>query len=189
VSADQIFSVRFMASCRESEKTAFLRPPLIVPLKQGRVAHITGVLEDISPRGLLAHAESDLKSLVKLWPQYLIFRCMDENNKLLLLTKKGKEVEIPIPDPKASLAEYIEYYLLAKESPSPLMPEWAKALLEGGLDQWKKAMEKEGDYGDPYLCYLKRRNGLSDAEEAISHWSDRLRCIFAPLLSGGADAL
>lgn len=174
VHPDEIFSVRLSTSSKEEE--------LIITLSDSRRVHIVGELEDLTPKGLLAHIQGDLKSLVRVWPLYLIYRCLKGENRLLLLTKKGKEVEIAIEDPHLALASYIEYFLLSKQQPSPLMPEWAKALLEGSEEDLSAAMSKETK--DVYTNYLKRRHGLFDPKEAFSLWSLSLKRTFSPLLRG-----
>ncbi len=177
VKADEIYSVRFSSSCREEES---YRPALSIPLSGSRIAHISGELEDVTPKGLLAHAEGDLKSLVKVWPLYLIYRCLNPENRFLLLTKKGKEREFALDDPQSALASYLEYYLLARQRPSPLMPQWAKAVLEGGEEDFRAAMEKEND--DRHVKYLKRRESLFDPKEALALWSTVLNQAFSTLI-------
>ena len=179
---DDIFSIRLSASCREETKGN--RAPLTIPLSDSRVVHIVGVLEEITPKGLLAYASNDLKSLVKIWPLYLIYRSLNPEHRFLLLTKKGGEVEIPLDHPKALLASYLEYFLLAQQKVSPLMPDWAKAILEEG--DFAKEMLKETE--DPYVNYLKRREGLFEPKETLAFWDEIFKKIFFPLFTGGKDA-
>ncbi|MBS0604767.1 MAG: exodeoxyribonuclease V subunit gamma [Verrucomicrobia bacterium] len=188
VRPEEIKTVRFSASCSEKEKSEFLLPPLSVTLSDSRVVHITGELEDVSPKGLIAHVEKNFYGLVRTWPLYLIYRCLNPENRALLLTKKGNKVEFPIADPKGALATYLEYYLLAKCNPSPLMPDWAKAVLEGGEEELRNEMSKESERTDRYLTYLNRRQGLFDPKEALLKWSAILKRTFEPL-RGGPDAL
>jgi exodeoxyribonuclease V gamma subunit len=181
---EEISSVRLSASCLAHEKEEGLLPALTIPLSNSKIAHIIGTLEDLSPKGLLYHGDNDLKSLVRAWPLYLIYRCLHlENNKPLLLTKKGAAVEWEIPDPQAALADYLEYYLLAKQTPSPLMPEWAKALLEGGENTFRDVLLKVPNFEDPYLQYLKQRQGLFEPTQIFAFWSERLSKLFAPLFT------
>jgi len=86
-----------------------------------------------------------------------------------------------------ALASYLEYFFLAKQQPSPLMPEWAKALLEGSEEDLSAAMAK--DAKDVYTNYLKRRRGLFDPKETFSLWSDVLKRTFSALVSGDKNAL
>ncbi len=160
---------------------------LSISLEGSRVVHIVGELEDVTPKGLLAHAENNLKSLVKLWPLYLIYRSLAPENQFLLLTKKGVKIEVAMQDPKALLASYIEYFLLARQSPSPLMPDWSKAIFEENEEGLVSAMSKEAD--DLYLNYLKRRQFEFDPKELFSLWGAPLKNAFSPLIDGAIHAL
>lgn len=184
VRPDEIRSVQFSASCSDREKSEDFLPPLVVELADGRKAYITGTLDDLCPKGLLFHGEKDFKSLVRAFPLYLIYRCLhkEQENAQLLLTKKGLAVPIAIDDPQAELAAYLDYFLLAKQTPSPLLPEWAKSLLMGGIEDFKTALTKDPNYDDPYLAYLKRRQGLFDPDQTFLFWASRLRTIFDPII-------
>jgi exodeoxyribonuclease V gamma subunit len=185
----EIGSIHLSPSCLAHEKTETILPPLSIPLNGSRIAHIIGELEDLTPQGLLFHGESDLKSLVKAWPLYLISLCLNPERAQLLLTKKGEVFEAPIVDPSAALSSYIEYFLLAKSSPSPLMPDWAAPLLQKTEADFAKAISKELTYDDAYLSYLHRRQGVFDPKEVFALWKEPLRKVFAPLLQGGDDGL
>ncbi len=174
VRPEQIYSIEFSAACLEQEKTETLLPPLSI----NSTFQIIGKLEDITPKGLLFHGSNDLKSLVKAWPLYLIYRCLNPAHRYLLLTKSGAICEFPLENPHASLAAYLEYYLLAKHTPSPLLPEWAKSLLQGSMEDWKVELHHD----DPYFDYVKRRDSLFDPQEVFPLWSPKLRNAFAPLL-------
>lgn len=179
VHPDDIHAVHLSSFCLEREKNEIFFPSLSVPLSNSKTAYIVGKLEDMTPKGLLFHGSNDLKSLVKVWPLYLIFLCFDPENSRILLTKTGEELELPVANPRAALSSYIEYFLIAKSSPSPLMPDWASALLKKSEDDLLKAMTKQSD--DIYLNYLQRRPGLLDPKKAFDLWSVPLRKIFSPL--------
>ena len=166
VSPDEIFSVKLEA--------------FTLTLSDSRRVHIVGELEDLTPKGMLTQAQGDLKSLVRVWPLYLIYRCLNPEHRIVLLAAKRKEVEISLEDPHAALASYLEYFLLAKEKPSPLMPDWTKAVLEGDEKDLQIAMAKETN--EPYTNYLKRRSGIMDPSQVFSEWSQVLRKTFSPLL-------
>ena len=168
VSSDEVFSIKLEA--------------FTITLSDSRRVHIVGELEDLTPKGMLTQAQGDLKSLVRAWPLYLIYRCLNPEHRTLLLAAKRKEVEISLEDPHVALASYIEYFLLAKEQPSPLIPDWAKILLEGDEEDLRAAMAKETN--EPYINYLKRRSGIIDPKEAFSQWGEVLRKTFSPLLGG-----
>ena len=96
VVAEQVYSIRFAADCRAETDC---RPPLTLSLKEGSTVHIVGQLEHVTPQGLLVHAEGNVKSLVRIWPLYLIYRCLDPSHRFLLLTKKGSASRFPLPTP------------------------------------------------------------------------------------------
>ncbi len=159
-----------------------LNPPLKISLSNSRVVYITGELENVTPKGILAHTDGDLKSLVKIWPLYLIYRCIYPENHSLLLTKKGDCTQVDLGDPREVLAAYLEYFFLAKQSPCPLMPEWAKSVLEGSLEDFQTVISKDSE--DLYLNYLKRRSSLMQLSERLEIWNPVLRRAFAPLIQG-----
>jgi exodeoxyribonuclease V gamma subunit len=189
VHPEEINSIHFSSYCHDHEKNETIFPPLLIPLNSSKKAYIIGKLDDITPKGLLFHGDSDLKSLIKAWPLYLIYLYLNRENSKFLLTKNGEELELSIHDIKAALSSYVEYFLIARSFPSPLMPDWASALLQKTEADLSKAMSKESSYEDPYLNYLQRRQGLFDPKEIFAFWSAPLRKIFAPLLEFVNDDL
>ncbi len=182
VHPEEISSIHFCSYCREHEKNETILPPLLIPLSCSKKIYIVGKLDDITPKGLLFHGESDLKDLIKAWPLYLIYLYLESKNAKLLLTKNGDELELSVSDVKAALSSYLEYFLIAKTFPSPLMPDWATALLQKTEADFSKAMSKALSHEDSYLNYLQRRQGLFDPKGTFAFWSAPLRKVFAPLL-------
>jgi len=166
---------------KPEEVQTVLLPMFSIPVGTKKV-HITGKLEDVTPQGLLFHGENDLKNLVKAWPLYLIYLCLGHKSTRLLFTKSGDVRELLIENPQAALASYLEYYLLAKNNLSPLMPDWADALLRKSEIELLKAMSNEFSQNDVYLSYLYRRQGMLDAKEVFQLWSPPLRKSFNTLL-------
>lgn len=171
ISADEVRSVPML-------------PPLKVNLSSGKCIHLVGRLEDVSPKGLLFHGESDLKSLVKAWPLFLVYLALKEGEAKLILTKSGKALSFPPFDAENALSAYIDYFLQARQSPSPLLPDWAAPLLQKTEEDFAKAMQKERRFEDVYLDYLQRRHGPFESKETFQRWSGPLRKVFAPLLEG-----
>jgi exodeoxyribonuclease V gamma subunit len=189
IRAEEIYSVRFEADCLPPfESMGVYRPPLSLPLADGRIAHIVGALENVTPQGLLVYAEKNLKNLIRVWPLYLIYRCLSSDHRMLLFTQKGAQVvEVDLSDPKAALAAYLEYYLLSEQRLSPLKPEWAKVIWAGGEEDLSAIIAKESE--DPYLKYLQRRKAIFDPKEVFSFWEAPLKRAFAPFIQGGSDAI
>ena len=187
VRPEEIASFHFCLHCRDHEKNETIFPPLLIPLSHSKKAYVVGKLDGITPKGLLFHGDKDLKHLIKVWPLYLIHLHLNPQQAKILLTKNGKELELLVPDVQTALASYLEYFLIARTSPSPLMPEWATALLQKTEADFSKAISKSLSDEDPYLNYLQRRHALFDAKEAFDSWSGFLRKVFAPLFGDNND--
>jgi len=182
LSPEEICSVNLSQVCREEEEKKGARE-LCIQLSNSKSVHIIGKLEDFTSKGLLVHGDKDLNTLVKAWPLYLIYCSLyPENQKTLILTKKGVKLDLPLEDPRACLASYLEYYFLAECSPSPLMPDWAKAVLLEQEEQLQKLLAKPPLYEDSYVSYLHRRKAPFDAKELLLQWSDVVKKTFGPLL-------
>jgi exodeoxyribonuclease V gamma subunit len=173
ISPAEVASVRFSSQEQRLE----------VPLDGNRKAYITGTLEDTTPKGLIFHGSNDLKTLVRAWPLYLISLCVNPEGRKLFLTKVGEAVELPVVDPIAALSTYLDYFLLAKNSPSPLMPDWAESLLLKSDGEFSKAVSKKMNYEDAYLEYLKRRGEPFDPIAMFYSWNTQLRTVFATLIN------
>lgn len=121
---------------------------------------LKGELDNVTPEGLLVLGEANIKTLAAVWPLYLLYRMLNPQNRFLLFAKKEKKLELPISDPESLFVSYLEYFLLARQMPSPLMPQWVKDILEG-----KEFVVRDTD--DPYLSYLKRLNAIPKAWDFI----------------------
>lgn len=158
--AEQIVSVHFLPFCRKKDETDLLRTPLEVAVDDKKVS-IIGELEGIGPEGFVVHAECGLKNFIKIYPLYLIYCVLYPEKQVILWTKKAQRKPLAFKDPQKTLGNYLQYYYLAKASPSPLMPEWAKSLLcsnESSIGQI------END--DAYLQYIQRRQGTFQPDVA-----------------------
>ena len=156
---------------------------LRIPLKEGKEALLTGTLDNLTPKGWLFAGGDKTEDLVKAWPGYLLYCALDKGEKSLLLLDKGEKWEKQIEDPLSLLARYIEYYQLARTTPSPLLPEWAKPLLEKDVESLERGITRlaEGRKGDEVLEWLFLRDPPPSAEILIQNWSDYLNRIFEGL--------
>ena len=155
-------------------------PPLEIPTALGPVSLI-GTLSDVSDKGLLFHGETDWKSAIQAWPLYLAYRCLYPDVPQLLLTKEGIAWNLPIEDPQKLLGSYLEYYFLAKQIPSPLMPLWAKSILTQSPQEVSKAFQAHYEE-DPYIVYLQQRGALEELIEHLDFWNRSLQQTFHPLI-------
>jgi hypothetical protein len=151
--------------CGVNPKTVFSVENLSLKLSDGRV--IVGTLEDLSPEGLLFHGEDDLETLVKAWPLWLIARVAGFGSHLIL-TKEGVIKEGR--GDERDLIAYLDYFEKAMQSPSPLLPSWAPAILSD-----KSIPKKEND--DVMSWYKHRFEPLD-----IETWRPYLKEVFRAAL-------
>jgi exonuclease V gamma subunit len=137
------------------------------PLLQAGPYQIQGELEGISPQGLLTH--TPFSDLTRIWPLYLIYLQLYPNNPLLLFTKEGKTLSLPVKDPLQSLIAYLDFYKETLQRPCP----WDMAALVKGN------IQKERE--DPYWQFLKRRNALPELEGDLPFWQSLVTTTFQPL--------
>ncbi|MES2345259.1 MAG: exodeoxyribonuclease V subunit gamma [Chlamydiota bacterium] len=173
-------------SFKEVSSRNFSKNPLVISLKDGRRVCIKGVLENVTEEGFLYYGEKTINDLIKVWPSYLLFlhSSNKDANKDLLLLKAGKRISPPKNDPARLLADYLEYYELCLQFASPLMPECAKALLEGTPDDLDKALKKNDNewISDEYLEWLRLKDSLPQAEIVFANWQECLRSLFSSFL-------
>lgn len=91
----------------------------------------------------------------------------------------------PEQNPLELLQDYLEYYELCLQFPSPLMPNWGKALLEGSEEELGKEMEKENftSFTDVYLEWIKLRNPSPSSHVVFGNWSETTRKLFSSFMS------
>ncbi|MBU6446668.1 MAG: hypothetical protein KGQ49_04650, partial [Verrucomicrobia bacterium] len=63
------------------------------------------------------------------------------------------------------LKAFIEYYFLCMEAPSPLLPDWADAILRK-----KELTSFDSSFEDPVLAWVLARAELPEAQEWIQTW-------------------
>jgi exodeoxyribonuclease V gamma subunit len=178
-------------SFKEVHSRNFSAEPFLISLGNGRQALLRGVLENVTEEGFLYYGEKNMADFIKIWPSYLVFLISSEKDakRDLLLLKAGKKIAPPKEDPELLLRKYLEYYELCLEHPSPLMPDFAKALLEGTEEDFKKAVKKNGNewFVDEYLEWLTARDSLCHSEIIFANWSASLRSLFCAFLEWGKD--
>ncbi|HSX12285.1 MAG TPA: hypothetical protein VLF61_02215, partial [Rhabdochlamydiaceae bacterium] len=156
---------------------------LKVVLSNQSVITLEGRLEGISPKGLLFYGENELSDLVKVWPLFLIYS-IQRMPPTLLFTKTGESRTIALADPLLALQRYLEYYQLALNYGSPLIPKLAKPLLKGSIDELEKKLEElvSSSYSnDKTLKWLFDRDKLPIASAIFENWVALLKEVHDPL--------
>ncbi|MBP7073879.1 MAG: exodeoxyribonuclease V subunit gamma [Rhabdochlamydiaceae bacterium] len=146
----------------------FVAPALKITLPSGEDIEILGVLEDLTPKGLLFHGDESLEDLLKIWPLYVAAQNI-LGNIPLLLTKKKTALTIPLDNPLETLKRYLAYFQKSLQSPSPLLPAWGRRIFKG--DKIPASTD------DTILLWAKQRNLLPrlDNLDNWDNWVDEWR--------------
>lgn len=128
---------------------------------------LTGTLDLFTPKGLLVKGKNTLEDRIRFWPQALLMQKLDLP---LLLIKEQEPLVL-----EGSLEEYLAYFLLAEKHPSPLLPGFAKALLEGDPQDLKQQLKKADDEVWNWLLF---RDPMPRVDMIHQNWSEYLRTLF-----------
>lgn len=128
---------------------------------------LKGKLELSTSKGLLVSGKESLEDQIRFWPHALL---MKKLGRPVLLAKEKTPLFI-----EGSLEHYLEYFVLASKYPSPLLPAFGKALLEGTPADLKKELKK---VDDEIWAFLFFRDPMPSAEMIHANWSEYLRILF-----------
>lgn len=135
-----------------------------------------GTLE-IAEQGFPFLGTAKLQDLIKIYPLYLAL-CV-ENPMPLISLRENKRLELK-RDPQKALKDYLDYYFLAQEAPSPLIPSFAEALLKKDVNALASRIKNAPS--DPYLVPIFASPETYDPQVIFDTWSPLLRKTFEPLL-------
>lgn len=174
-------------SSAEILKNRVLLPPIAYEALHGPV-EIVGKLPLVTKKGLICFKKADLPNLVKNYPHILLLQALPEDfEKQVIFLKEKEPLKIGI-DFKTALNEFMDYYFLAQNEASPLLPEWVKAILEGEpealRESIKESFEESRGFSDPYLKWCLTADILNDAELLITSWGPLCRKLYGALYAG-----
>ncbi len=129
--------------------------------------HLVGKIDGWTEKGVFVKGKNCLEDQIRFWPIALIA----QKSGIPLIGIKDKQ---PL-DIEGSLEEYLDYFRLAKEHPSPLLPAFARALLEGSSKDLHKELKK---IEDDVFSYLYFRDPMPSAQVIHDRWSPYLQNIF-----------
>lgn len=141
-----------------------------------QLKNMEGTLQ-IAEEGFPYMGTAKLHDLLKVYPLYIAL-CA-ENPMPLLPLKEGEPLTLK-SDPKKALENYLHYYRIACETPSPLHPFYAAALLQ--KDGATLASRIKNTSIDAYTTVLFKDPDTYDPEVIFDTWSPLLRKTFEPLL-------
>ena len=164
-----------LLSAKESLKEAEERGHL--PLGRFKEIAQKKIIEDYRPeteRGIAILGKDLLPELIKIYPLYLL-ESLKAKTPLISL-KNGERFTLK-SDPQEALDVYLAYYDIAQQSPSPLHPLLAEALLR--KDAKALATRIKSNQTDPYMKTLFKD---CDPVVVFETWAPFLRKTFRPLL-------
>lgn len=137
-------------------------PPLEIAL-EGRIYRITGEVPFAMEDGALYSGDDKIGALLKSWPEVLA-SCiaLKSNSVYCLKTGKVKTIE----DPENALKGFLQYYESCRHLLSPLMPDWADALLR----KTSSAFSWDFEYEDPFTQWMLFRLEKKDPAVLFEEW-------------------
>lgn len=130
---------------------------------------IQGMIENVTPHGLLFHGDE----LLTIWPLYLVVKAVFKEASLLL-TKKGEVVTPTLSDPQEALHRYLKYLSKGLQTPSPLLPGWGRKIFKGG------SLPTDSD--DDIVKWAQKRNILPPFETWIADYKPMIDEVFHALI-------
>lgn len=141
------FSIYFDSACKKAtflDPSRFIHPSILVTLENGKSISLVGKLRAVSKKGIYLHKDFSLSEFWKHLPYLAILNAIESPAKSLLLFGK----DFTIKTCSTPLSSLIEYYLEARDAPSPLLPDQIEKLLK------KKLYSQASFFADPYLTFL-----------------------------------
>lgn len=173
------FSLLLCERCAEPhwDGAQYVVPPVVLSWDRLKV-RLVGEVKHATAKGIICANEDSVSGLLKIWPEALIVALALKAPQVWML-RNGKTKELRTPE--ASLKLFIEYYFHCLNTASPLLPEWADALLRKGIDELEKKIEKGTTFADPVIDWVFARAELPKAEEICADWASSLRETFSEL--------
>jgi exodeoxyribonuclease V gamma subunit len=184
------FSLVLLENGEPKEEGARIEKPAIeLHWEGGFKARIFGEIKPVSHQGILSTYEDQVSGLLKIWPEALA-AAVALNAPQILLLKSGKIK--PLVCPEESLKRFVEYYLRALQSPTPLLPEWGDALLKKGIPELRKKMEATFSskrlFEDRVIDWVALRGQMPDADQISKGWGACLKETFSDLICTSVSA-
>ncbi len=194
--AQTIFSIHLsehVEKAQQLENGDWEFPPLMISYGDKQI-ELVGTIPEVTSKGLVAHAYDSKSDVTKLWPQFLLFTCLIQTHQLpfepqLLLVKgtQGKAKASFLQNPQDALIDYLNYYFLAKEHASPLIPEWIPSLVNEEPEQISQTIKESltnpfRPLFNEYAHWIISDDlHASDAHALATHWKPVATRIFGPV--------
>jgi len=156
---------------------------------------IEGEIPLVYTQGLVVYSENTWNKLLKVWPCFLIYCALVDkyqlpfSKALLPVYKEQKDIVYLSPyltNPMQKLTSFLEYYESTRHHPSPLMPDWLEAIIQGDQEKLQKQMDQifqsgQFNYTDETAQWLFNSDNLPDAEGLIRTWQPIAHQLFDDL--------
>lgn len=172
------FKLIFRENCAELqwEEETCVVPPIELSFEKCKV-RIVGEIKQATEKGLICTYDDKVDGILKVWPEALAVGMALHTPQVLML-RNGKTKNLVHIEQQ--LKAFIEYYFCASNAPSPLLTDWADALLRKGEPDLAKMMEKGSQFEDPVIEWVLARNEIS-AHEVYQRWGAYLKEAFGGL--------
>lgn len=154
---------------KKQEPHVWVHPPISL-FVEGKKKRIHGVIKRVSEKRLYTFHEQDLESLVKIWPEILIFKICFPSAEEVVFLKDQTILDIRDLEAEMLLNEYIAYFNVYSEKPSWLVPKWAKKIFtddDFASNILKNQDESKSLFPDPYLEWFFMHYPLAQDEQHI----------------------
>jgi exonuclease V gamma subunit len=149
-------------------------------LENGLEVCLVGEIRNVSDQGLVFLGEDTIGGALKAWPEMLIAGLALKTNSVFSL-KSGKSRTVE--NLEENLKAYLEYYFRCLKGPSPLLSDWADAILRKGELEKKvqTALSGRGRLEDPIVDWVLARGELPPTEKMMREWGPYLKKTFVGL--------
>jgi len=193
VNYEDMYAIELSPRCHEPKEIGRRQwevPALDMVMDNGQSLSIVGMLDNITPSGMLSWLKDDRVDVLKAWPQFLVLEKILKKYSLpfgnqLIFAKSGKAKPSFVSDPQESLRNYLAYYLQGIRHVSPLIPEWVPPI----LNEDAKALEKrilqtvssQEIFSNEHVRWILGGGKLPDPEVLIKHWKSVGNSLFSDL--------
>lgn len=188
VRSEDLFEVILCETCQTPylEEKRWIFPPLTIEAG-GSSVMLTGSIGECSPEGMIIYKKGEGRSIVEVWPLYLIWCCLLELYPLpfkkdALLIRSGDRWSPFFESAQPFLVEYLEYYLRATHEVSPLIPDWANEFVVGTPESLTKAVQSSiGNemFFNEEVVWLCREDNTLETEQMYENWSQHAKKLFS----------
>lgn len=183
ISPNSQFVIEFCPDCKEPQKEpreGILKIPALVFKKEFATIKLTGRLENVTTKGILAYIEARPSDFAKAWPTLLAFSLALKHfslsiNQQVICLKDPSVMKIDFIDPIETMQAYIDCYFKSLQNPCPLLPEWVPQLLSLPEEEFKKSVEVSTENSfrpiyNEYLNWLLRGSTVPECRSIYENW-------------------